>query len=134
MDRGQIFIGKRLEVDSHKALNQELNRYGYEWNPRKREARRIDRQPIEYKVYWNNETNPIGDGCIFGIEALAAYVNCREYAAQHRVMLGTEMGILPNGGERDWIQEISLDKLAEELDRVRRDIPDAMLLLMDLHY
>jgi hypothetical protein len=61
-------------------------------------------------------------------------VNCREYAATYKTLVGKEMEELPSGSNRDWIQEISLEKLAEELSRVRRDIPDAMVFLMDLHY
>jgi len=129
MDRGQLFIGKKLEVDSIEALDTELKKYGHQCRfepgePETIEVSRLDGQPTEYNIHYNDETHPFDDGCIFGIEAVAAYVNFTEYTGEQ----------LPHGGERDWIQDTSLDKLAEELARVKKDIPDARALLMDLHY
>ncbi|MFH1211222.1 MAG: hypothetical protein V1645_04900 [archaeon] len=134
MDRGQIFIGKKLEVKDYKTLNRELEKYGHRWDSKKRAVMRIDGQQTKYGLYCNNQTDPIEDGCIFGIEALKAYVNFEEYAAMYRHNLGKDPEKLPDGAERDWIQEISLEKLVEKIELVKKDIPDAKVLLMDLHY
>ncbi len=134
MDRGQIFIGKMLDAKDYKTLNKELKKYGHRWNSRNGKVMRIDGQQTKYGLYWNSQTDPIEDGCIFGIEALKAYVNFKEYAAMHRHYLRKDPEGLPSGSERDWIQEISLEKLVEEVELVKKDIPDAKVLLMDLHY
>ena len=123
MDRGQIFIGERIKVDSYKNLNNELKKYDHKWNPREREVIGTNGKETKYRLFWNSETDPIADGCIFGIEVTSAYVNRRENTAEKI-----------RGSDRDWIQEISLEKLAEELLIVRQDIPDAKIYLIDLHY
>ena len=60
---------------------------------------------------------------------VAAYVNFSEKDSSGRIPPS-----ISSGYSRDWIQEVSLEKLAQLLDEVKKDIPDARILLMDLHY
>lgn len=143
MDRGQLFIGVKFDtLKSEDELNTELAKYGYrkthylaktqghhltkDWG-----TERLDGRETRYEVRFNNDCGigfP-GQGVVFGIEAAAAYVHFSEK---------DEFGRIPQsisrGYSRDWIQEVSLEKLAQLLAEVKKDIPDARVLLMDLHY
>ena len=135
MDRGQIFIGKKLSgLESIEDLNKELAKYGYKWDEGKWETIRLDGGKAKYAVHYNDETDFPQDGFIFGIEALATYAPFEEYASQCRG-IGCEIPEqLPSGYERDWIQEINLKKFQDLLKETQKDIPDAQVLLMDMHY
>lgn len=130
MDRGQIFIGLKLSgIDHSEELNQFLAEYGYRWDDDEYEAVRIDGERAKYQIHWNSETGLFVDGnTIFGIEAVAAYVNFSEPG------MGGIPTSISSGYSRDWVQEIDLEKLAELHEEVKRDIPGAKVLLMDMHY
>ena len=132
MDRGQIFVGKKIEVESYEELDKELRPYGFRWDEKEYNVIRIDGKPSEYRLHWNDELELFEANAVFGIEALVSYVDFIEYTGKKET--DVEPTLLPDGYERDWIQKISIDKLANELVRVREDISDAEIYLMDLHY
>jgi len=132
MDRGQIFIGIKLEgLRDEEELNIELAKYGYRYDCEELDIERLDGGKTKYEIHYNDECDPLRDGAIFGIEAIEAYINCTDFNPN---IEARKDGRASSGYNRDWIQELDLEKLAQLKMEVQQDIPDAQVYLMDLHY